>query len=139
MGCPRYSCAQNASRSKGGVRVQKEVSVLACSLELIANIESNREHIIPDALGGPNSLALNADAKTNSELGEGLDSRLINSPLMAMLASRAGVQARSGPVTVKLQGQLLADGSPVDIRISEDGDTTFVLEFPWLKIRLPVK
>lgn len=105
------------------------------SLRQIADIDSSREHVIPDALGGPNGLALNADAETNNKLGEGVDARLINSPLMAMSASRARVQTRSGPVTLKLQGELLADESPVDIRISEDGSTNFRSRVPVVKDR----
>jgi len=103
------------------------------TLEPIAEIDSNREHIIPDALGGPNGFALNADAMANSTFGDGVDATLINQPLMLMKASQAEVETRSGPVVVKLQGTLVSDGSPSDIRIFEDGRATFRSRIPVVK------
>lgn len=78
-------------------------------------IDFNREHIVPDALGGPEGFCLAADRVRNSAYGSSVDVRLIGSTLMGMLAARAGVETRSGPATWRVQGQLVADGSPVEL------------------------
>ena len=103
------------------------------TLKPISAIDCSREHIIPDALGGPNGFALNADAKVNSAFGNGVDGTLINQPLMLMKASQAGVRTHNGAVVVKLQGTLVSDGSPTDIRIFEDGQATFRSRIPVVK------
>ena len=82
----------------------------------VASIQSSREHIVPDALGGPNAFALAADKTKNSTYGQTVDARLINSPLMGMLAARAGVETRSGPSTWSARGELLDGAHPVDVR-----------------------
>lgn len=88
--------------------------------EPISAIEVSCEHIVPDALGGPEIFALAADKTRNSAYGASVDIRLIRSPLMGMVAARAGVETRSGPSTWKTQGQLMADGSPVELVGSKD-------------------
>ncbi|MEX8195326.1 hypothetical protein [Comamonas guangdongensis] len=86
----------------------------------ISSIEVSCEHIVPDALGGPATFALAADKTHNSVYGASVDIRLIRSPLMGMIAARAGVETRSGPSTWKTQGHLVADGSPVELVGSKD-------------------
>jgi hypothetical protein len=86
----------------------------------ISAIEVSSEHIVPDALGGPESFALAADKPRNSAYGASVDIRLIRSPLMGMAAARAGVETRNGPSTWKTQGQLVADDSPVELIGSKD-------------------
>lgn len=73
----------------------------------------SREHIIPDALGGPNAFALRADALANSQHGAKVDSHLIHADFVAMLASKVGVKTRSGTSAWQLPGQLRADRSRV--------------------------
>lgn len=86
----------------------------------IADITISREHIVPDALGGPESFSLAADKDSNSNYGASVDIRLIRSPLLGMAAARAGVKTRSGPATWKTQGVLAEDGSLVELVGSHD-------------------
>lgn len=81
----------------------------------ILEVDASREHIIPDALGGPNGFALVADVARNSRYGKTVDSRLINSTLMGLAAAEAGVMTRSGPATWSMRGNLEADGAAVQL------------------------
>ena len=87
----------------------------------ISDVVASREHVIPDALGGPNGFALAADMKRNSRYGNTVDSRLINSTLMGQAAAEANVMTRSGPVTWSVQGHLEADGTAVELTGSHAG------------------
>lgn len=75
---------------------------------------------MPDALGGPNGFALKADAQKNSDYGSSVDSRLINSHLVRVLATHLGLETRSGPSVFSARGTLVADGSPVDVQLGQD-------------------
>ncbi|MXN28143.1 HNH endonuclease [Delftia sp. CH05] len=81
----------------------------------VGNIEASREHIVPDAIGGPDKFSLAACKQYNSRYGATVDVRLTKSPLMGMLAAAADVETRNGPASWTVQGQLVADGSPVEI------------------------
>lgn len=87
----------------------------------ISQGDASREHIVPDALGGPNGFALKADRVRNSQYGETVDSRLISSPLMGKAAAEAGVVTRSGPATWSVGGVLEADGAAVQLTGSHAG------------------
>jgi hypothetical protein len=78
---------------------------------------TNREHVIPDALGGPNAFTVLADSKMNSSFGSGIDAYLINNFMSRSIASRLGVQTRSGPATFTLSGVNNVTGTPVHARI----------------------
>lgn len=81
----------------------------------IEKVDASREHVIPDALGGPNGFALVADVARNSQYGKTVDSRLINSTLMGQAAAEAGVITRSGPATWSMRGNVEADGAAVQL------------------------
>jgi hypothetical protein len=81
----------------------------------IETIDFNREHIVPDALGGPEAFCLAADRTRNSAYGSSVDARLIGSTLMGMLAARAGVATRNGQAAWKAKGHLVADGSSIEV------------------------
>lgn len=81
----------------------------------VSEIEVSCEHIVPDALGGPETFALAAHSPCNSAYGSTVDARLIRSPLMGMAAAGAGVETRNGPATWKTRGLLVADGSHVEM------------------------
>lgn len=80
---------------------------------------SNREHVIPDALGGPNAFTILADSQMNSTFGSGIDAYLINNFVSRSIASRLGIQTRSGPATLILSGVNNATGTPVHAKIRE--------------------
>lgn len=63
----------------------------------ISKVVASREHIVPDALGGPNGFALKADRDRNSRYGDTVDARLIQSTLMGQAAADANVMTRTGP------------------------------------------
>lgn len=69
-----------------------------------SNSKFNREHVIPDALGGPNGFSLIADAKTNSVLGETVDADLINNDLVRMIAVKYNIITRTGTAELRLKG-----------------------------------
>lgn len=87
----------------------------------ISEVLTSREHVVPDALGGPNGFALAADGTRNSRYGETVDARLINSTLMGQAAAEAGVVTRSGPATWSVRGHLQADGAAVQLTGSHAG------------------
>lgn len=84
---------------------------------------------MPDALGGPADFCLAADRGRNSAYGSSVDARLSGSTLMGMLAARAGVETRSGPASWKVQGRLVADGSPVEV-VGRHGAAAFRFRKP---------
>jgi hypothetical protein len=86
----------------------------------VSSIKTNREHIVPDALGGANGFALKADAQTNVDYGGTVDSWLIHSPVASMLAAQFGVHTRSGTSVFKARGALVADASPVDVELGQN-------------------
>lgn len=81
--------------------------------------EVSREHIIPDALGGPNGYSVQACRATNSEFGRTHDAAFLNEPLIAMMRTQHGVEGRSGPAKWKMEGETLGEGRPVQITFSE--------------------
>lgn len=84
----------------------------------ISELDStNREHVIPDALGGPNAFTVLADSQMNSMFGSGIDAYLINNIVSRGIASRLGVQTRSGPATLTLSGTNNVTGTPVHATI----------------------
>lgn len=85
----------------------------------VFELEATREHIVPDALGGPNSFALKADKARNETYGATVDARLTGSPLLGMAAAAAGIETRNGPARWKVRGQLVADGSVVEMTGSQ--------------------
>lgn len=88
----------------------------------VSDVVVSREHIVPDSLGGPNGFALAADKLRNSQYGDTVDARLINSTLMGQAASEAGVITKKGrPATWSALGQLEADGAAVQLRGSHAG------------------
>jgi hypothetical protein len=89
---------------------------------LLSNMETNWEHVIPDALGGPAALGLVASKAANCSYGggQGVDAKLVNDPYVRFLTVAAGVKTRSGPAVLALSGTYVEDGSPLDIRLSKD-------------------
>jgi hypothetical protein len=71
------------------------------------------EHIIPDALGGPNGFSVTADQKMNSQLGTSVDADLINYHALKFLAMSYGVKTRTGEVSLSLEGTLDLDGESI--------------------------
>jgi hypothetical protein len=95
----------------------------------IESIDASREHIVPDALGGANGFALVADRVRNGQYGEGVDSRLIHSPLVSLMAVQHGVVTRSGDATLRQRGTLTEGGDAVDATFSKD-EVSFRLRTP---------
>lgn len=96
----------------------------------IADIETNREHIVPDALGGPNGFALRACQLKNTHYGASIDSRLIHAPWVNFQAASLGIDTRNGPTLMRARGELATDGSAVDITFGKNSISS--------RLRVPV-
>lgn len=107
-------------------------SVCPYTLQPVDEIRGSREHVIPDALGGPNGFAVRACATANSEWGHTIDAAFINSDIMRICASRIGLKSRSGLTSLKLRGELTSDGSPVDVTLSP-AENEFRIRSPIVK------
>lgn len=97
-------------------------SQLRCpyTLRLLTELaDLSREHIIPDALGGPNGYSVQACRATNSKFGETHDAAFLSDPLVAMMRTRHGVEGRSGPAKWKMEGETVGEGRPVKISFTE--------------------
>jgi len=84
--------------------------------------ESSKEHIIPDALGGPDSYSVGAAAAVNNTLGHTVDAAFLANPLIQMQRSKVGIKSRSGVADWKMSGETIDGGRPVDIIIPHEGD-----------------
>lgn len=81
----------------------------------------NQEHILPMALGAPQSFCVWADAGKNSKMNDLIDSPVCNDSLMRLIATSQGVVSRSGPVKVELIGIEATTGNEVRSTLSKDG------------------
>lgn len=77
----------------------------------------SREHVIPDALGGPDAYSVEADRQINSDLGTELDGKLVSSTLVAAQRVLHGVKCRSGEPAWKVVGTL-PNGTQVDLQVT---------------------
>lgn len=100
------------------------------STELLDGSEcENAEHILPSALGAPESFTLPAKAAKNLEMNELIDEPAIHDPVLRLMAAAQGVKSRSGSVKVDLQGAAVALGADVRVTLSQEG-ATFKLRNP---------
>ena len=79
------------------------------------------EHIIPHALGGPDSLSVRADINTNSALGATVDSDLIHDTRLRFVAASKGVRSRSGEINAEVRGKVVDTGDEVVIAFNQNG------------------
>lgn len=84
--------------------------------------EDSREHIILDALGGPDGYSVRACRTANNKLGETVDSAFLANPLIQIQRSKVGVKSRSGVASWKMSGETIDGGRPVDITIPHEGE-----------------
>lgn len=83
--------------------------------------EASREHIIPDALGGPNAYSLTACRSENIKLGATVDAMFLSEPLIAMLRSKVGIKSRSGVASWKMEGTTYEGNRPVHVTFPHQG------------------
>lgn len=79
---------------------------------------ASREHVVLDALGGPNAYAVTACQVTNNQLGQSVDAAFLKEPLVAMLRTREGVQTRNGESAWRMDGTTIEGDRPVQITFS---------------------
>lgn len=77
-------------------------------------LEKSREHVILDALGGPDGYSVIADKAINNELGRTVDAAFQNDPLVAMLRTKIGVKTRSGISSWSIEGTTVEGNHPVE-------------------------
>jgi hypothetical protein len=66
------------------------ITLCPYSLKPLADLPAEKlsdEHIIPHALGGPNSLVLRAERSSNSKFGETVDSDLVHDGMLRFVAA----------------------------------------------------
>lgn len=92
------------------------------SLKLLTELEKvNEEHIFPDALGGGRDFSITVSEKLNSQLGTTLDSKLIDSPLIAGARLANGIKSRAGSPKWKMKGETVTTKRPIEITFDENG------------------
>lgn len=83
--------------------------------------EDSREHIILDALGGPDGYSVRACRSANNKLGDTIDAAFLANPLIQMQRSKVGIKSRSGVADWKMLGETIEGGRPVEITIPHEG------------------
>ena len=79
------------------------------TLKPFAEIRSSKEHVIPDALGGPAAFSVTADKHCNGLYGNGLDADFVNDSLMKAAAQFYNIKTRSGKSKLSVTGQITYD------------------------------
>jgi hypothetical protein len=87
---------------------------------LAQSAATNKEHILPVAIGAPASFYVQADAMMNGQMNEEIDAPFSNDPIIRFLAMSHGVTSRSGAVTAKVRGEATATSDSVDVVFSKD-------------------
>jgi hypothetical protein len=83
--------------------------------------EKSREHVILDALGGPDGYTVTACRTVNSKLGETVDAAFLTEPMVELARSKAGVKSRSGVASWNLHGETVEGKRPVDLTFPHEG------------------
>lgn len=103
----------------------EEKSLTRCpyTLKSISDLaEDSREHIILDALGGPDGYSVRACRIENNKLGGTVDAAFLKNPLIQMQRSKVGIKSRSGVAKWKMSGETIDGGRPVDITVPHEGE-----------------
>lgn len=90
--------------------------------------EVNGEHILASALGTPESFKINADASENQRLNVALDTPMLRSEMLQLLAVSAGVVSRTDKDYVVLTGALRS-GDTARVKLAL-GSAEFSLPYP---------
>jgi hypothetical protein len=92
------------------------------TLKLLSEVaETSREHVILDALGGPNGYSVTACRTANSQLGNTVDAAFLAEPLVEMFRSKVGVESRSGVASWKQSGETVDGNRPVEVIFPHQG------------------
>ena len=102
-------------------------------LQPIGPDDLSLEHVIPDALGGPETFSVDADKWSNSNLGSTLDGDFIDDDLIRAAATNYKIKTRSGFAKLKIQGHLSYEQNKIDAAMELGGD-----EPPRLHPKVPV-
>lgn len=82
--------------------------------------KTNDEHIFPEAIGGPQSYSVRADATVNSTFGHTTDARFINSKLIEIWRATFGIQGRLGrEPRAELKGEVVGIDHAVKVKIRQ--------------------
>lgn len=84
------------------------------ALRPLSSADSNDEHILPMALGAPQSFTVRALLAENSLMNDQIDSPTVNDPIMRLVAMTQGVQSRSGHIKATFEGSV--EGSEVKVK-----------------------
>jgi hypothetical protein len=88
----------------------------------LAEIEdTNGEHIVPSALGVPESFTVRASATSNTLMNRLIDEPFLDQRLVKFFAAKVGAESRSGPVSAILEGILVDGAIPIRAKFSKTG------------------
>ena len=79
---------------------------------------ASREHVVLDALGGPNAYAVTACQVVNNQLGQSVDAAFLKEPAVAIARTREGIQTRNGESTWRMNGKTVEGDRPVQVTFS---------------------
>jgi hypothetical protein len=80
--------------------------------------KTSKEHIFPEAIGGPGSYTVRVDAEANSWFGSEVDSLFNDSFLVRFARTTLGIGGKTGIPDLKLKGKTAESGEAVDVTIS---------------------
>lgn len=92
-----------------------------------ARLRPSREHVIPSALGGPDSLCtFDVCTGCNSSLGETTDGDLMRENIVAIVRQKFGIPGYSGKVPdVVMPATSMQTGTAFEMRIPNAGDVVY--------------
>lgn len=99
------------------------------ALKPLSEAQCNGEHILPRALGAPESFTIPAYISNNNDLNIKIDVPAIHDPLLKILAIQSRVESRSGGVSMKIKGTDAASGLPVTVTLDANS-TNFKYDKP---------
>jgi hypothetical protein len=88
--------------------------------ELDSGFETDKEHVLPFALGAPKDFSISASKGENNRLNDAIDSPMLNDPMIRFLSVAAKIKSRSGPIETTISGST-AQGDTFNIFVSQDG------------------
>lgn len=82
--------------------------------------ETSREHIFPDAIGGPANYSVQADKRENSWFGTNVDALFNDCHLIRLARTILGIKGKNRIPDFRLRGETVDSGRPVNVTIFHD-------------------
>jgi hypothetical protein len=99
--------------------MQRSKSVCPYTLKPILEIRrTSKEHILPEAIGGPGDYVVRADTDENSWFGANVDCLFNDCFLIRFARTTLGISGKTGIPDLKLKGKTAESGEAVDVTVS---------------------